>query len=250
MPGAPLGSGKGTDVRELSELVDVDRPGWPVVVRCLEHARVPVRSLPVDPGLGRTCLHRLQVTARSFLGSLALESGGLLVDHGWLRVYGGGGPALPGLGEVNDLSAAVVHGPPARLVVGHDVLGGVFALNGPACEDARYPGRPGEVVYFAPDSLVWEPLEATYSSWLQWMLQEGNLENFYTDLRWPGWRAAVGNLSPDLGLSSVPFLWTREAAADPSAVQRRPVPVAELMGLHREFAVLTGVPDPGPFGTL
>ncbi|CAL9411630.1 hypothetical protein SUDANB121_01681 [Nocardiopsis dassonvillei] len=237
-------------MRELSELIEVDRPGWPQVLGHLERSRVPVRALPGDPGRGRTCLHRLQVTARSFLGAMALESGGLLVDDGWLRVHGGGGPGLAGLGEVNDLSAAVVHGPPVRLVVGHDVLGGVFALNGPACEDDRYPGRPGEMVYFAPDSLRWEPLEAAYSSWLLWMLQEHNLENFYADLRWPGWRRAVAGLAPDLGLAADPFLWTREAAGDPAAVRRRPVPVAELVGLNRDFAALAGGPDPGPFGTL
>lgn len=237
-------------MRELSELVEVDRPGWPEVLRHLERSRVPVRALPGDPERGRTCLHRLQVTARSFLGAMALESGGLLVDDGWLRVYGGGCPELAGLGEVNDLSAAVVHGPPVRLVVGHDVLGGVFALNGPACEDDRYPGRPGEMVYFTPDTLRWEPLETVYSSWLLWMLEEHNLENFYADLRWPGWREAVAGLAPDRGLAAYPFLWSQQAAEDPAAVRRSPVPLAELAELNREFAALVGEPDPGPFGTL
>ncbi|MDT0327395.1 DUF2625 family protein [Nocardiopsis lambiniae] len=237
-------------MRELSELVEVERPGWPVVIEHLERARLPVRALPGDPDRGRTCLHRLQITARSFLGAMALESGGLLVDDGWLRVYGGGGPELPGLGEVNDLSAAVVHGPPVRLIVGHDVLGGIFALNGPGCEDDRYPGRPGEMVYFAPDSLAWEPLEAAYSSWLPWMLEEHNLENFYADLRWPGWRESVAGLTPDQGLAASPPLWTKEAARNPAAVSRRPVPFGELVALHREFRTGMDGADPGPFGTL
>ena len=34
-------------------------------------------------------LSRLQVTARSMMGALALSSGGMLVDHGWVRLLGG-----------------------------------------------------------------------------------------------------------------------------------------------------------------
>jgi len=236
-------------MRELSELVDVEDPAWPVLSEHLAGSATPVRTLPVDPERGRTCLHRLQVTARSFLGAMALECGGLVVDDGWLRVHGGGGPGLAGLGEVNDLSAAVVFGPPLRLVVGHDVLGGVFALNGPGSEGEEHPGRPGEMVYFAPDSLEWEPLDSTYSSWLQWMLA-GNLEGFYEELRWPGWRAEVEALDLTRGLAVYPFLWSAESAADLAATSRRAVPLSELTGLNREFCATLGLADPGPFGLL
>ncbi|MFD3686958.1 DUF2625 family protein [Nocardiopsis sp. NPDC058631] len=236
-------------MRELSELVEVEDPAWPVLSEHLAAGPTPVRVLPVDPVAGRTCLHRLQVTARSFLGAMALECGGLVLDGGWLRVHGGGGPDLPGLGEVNDLSAAVVFGPPLRLVVGHDVLGGVFALNGPDSEDAEHPGRPGEMVYFAPDSLVWEPMDTTYSSWLLWMLA-GNLDGFYEGLRWPGWREEVEGLDLDRGMAVHPFLWSAESAADLVATSRRAVPLSELTGANREYCATLGLPDPGPFGLL
>lgn len=48
--------------------------------------------------------------------------------------------------------------PDAGLVVAHDVLGGVFALNGPTPHAIGCPGEPGEVLYFAPDALAWEAL--------------------------------------------------------------------------------------------
>ncbi|WP_017571667.1 DUF2625 domain-containing protein [Nocardiopsis halotolerans] len=236
-------------MRELSELAEVEEPAWPALSKRLARSTVSVRALPVEPERGRTCLHRLQVTARSFLGAMALESGGLLVDGGWLRVHGGGGAELPGLGEVNDLSAAVVYGPPPRLVVAHDVLGGVFALNGPAAEDGGYPGKPGEVVYFAPDSLEWKPLEVSYSGWMLWML-EGHLKSFYQDLRWPGWREEAEALDPERGLSLHPFPWTAEAHENLAATSRRAVPMAELTGMHRDFCATLGLPDPGPFGLL
>jgi hypothetical protein len=237
-------------MRELSELVEVEEPAWPVLTERLAGSAAPVRVLPVDPVAGRTCLHRLQVTARSFLGAMALECGGLVLDGGWLRVHGGGGPDLRGLGEVNDLSAAVVFGPPLRLVVGHDVLGGVFALNGPGSEGAEHPGRPGEMVYFAPDSLRWEPMETTYSSWLLWMLA-GNLEGFYEGLRWTGWREEVEALGLGQGLAVRPRPRSGEQTpADPAAASRRAVPLGELTAANRDLSAARGLPDPGPFGLL
>jgi Protein of unknown function DUF2625 len=105
---------------------------------------------------------QLQVTTRSWLGAVTLSTGGLVADHGWLRIYGGSSAScpLPGLAHVNgfpeDLAAdwQPADGP----VIAHDVLGGVYALNlaGPAARGR--PGEPGEVVYFAPDSMAWEPL--------------------------------------------------------------------------------------------
>mgnify|MGYP006138941707 CR=1 FL=1 len=52
------------------------------------------RSADVEQAL-LGVLHRLQVTRRSTLGGLAADTGGLLVDHGWLRHLGGGSARLP-----------------------------------------------------------------------------------------------------------------------------------------------------------
>ncbi|WP_240529838.1 DUF2625 family protein [Streptomyces mangrovisoli] len=50
--------------------------------------------------------------------------------------------------------------PDGGLVVAYDVLGGVFAVNNADPGAAGRPDGPGEMVYFAPDSLRWEALGA------------------------------------------------------------------------------------------
>ena len=119
------------DLRSPSELADVDEPAWPELAALIDAAPSPVVVLPVPVDQARAVLYRLQVTARSALGALALNCGGLLIDHGWLRVLGGGGDALPDLATVNDLGDPVQsQGPPSFLAVAYDALGGRFAIDG------------------------------------------------------------------------------------------------------------------------
>ncbi|GAB3460307.1 DUF2625 domain-containing protein [Streptomonospora sediminis] len=205
-----------------------------------------------DEERGRSCLGRLQVTARSTLGAFALHCGGLLLDYGWLRIYGGAGTglpgALPGLEAVNggprDDSA---WRPENGIVVAHDVLGGAFALNGHDPAAVGRPGQPGEMVYFAPDSLEWEALDAGHTAWVHWALS-GGLAQFYSALRWPGWRAETQALATSQGVSVFPFLWSREARDDMAATSRRAVPMTEVLTLNRDFCHQLHGRDPGFLG--
>jgi hypothetical protein len=233
-------------VRELSELTDVADPAWPEL-----HAELsagPVRLFPGEPAQGQACLHRLQVTAASALGAMVLHSGGLAVDGGWLRVFGGaavpGGP--PSLAQVNRMFDPGWR-PEAGLVVAHDVLGGVFVLNGVNPPAFGRPGGPGQMVYFAPDSLGWQELEVGHSTWLSW-LASGNTAQFYADLRWPGWEAEISALTPWQGIAVYPFLWSEEAHANLAATTRRPVPMPEILGMHAEVCAQMGLPAPGFLG--
>lgn len=131
-------------MRELDELIDVTDPAWPELLEMFAASAVSLTVLPVDRDEGRRCVLQMQVTARSVLGALAVNSGGLVVDHGWLRVFGGGcvDVGLASLAQVNGFPAAFEPDwfPAEGLVVGHDVLGGVFALNGHDPAAARRPG--------------------------------------------------------------------------------------------------------------
>ncbi|WP_433448848.1 DUF2625 domain-containing protein [Streptomyces sp. CA-142005] len=240
-------------MREIDELVRVDDPAWPELRQAFAASAVPVRVLPADPDEGPRCLLQLQVTARSVLGALTLHCGGVVLDDGWVRVYGAGSAAsgLPSLGRVNAFPAEPDPGwyPADGLVVGHDVLGGVFCLNGHDPARAGRPGAPGQMTYFAPDTLEWEALDMGHSAWVWWLLS-GRLETFYDGLRRPGWREEAAALDLGQGITVFPFLWTEEAHRDLAATSRRAVPMREVLGVAADFARQLGPADPGFLGEV
>lgn len=164
-------------MRSVEDLTAVSEPAWPQLEAELQ-TNPEITVLPIAGTAGRDSLYRLQITTRSRMGALALHTGGLLVDHGWLRVLGGGDErGLPSLAEANGLPGD--EQPPAALLIGHDVLGGRFEVSGPDPAAAGRPGDPGEVCYFGPDTLAWEPLGAGHGAWLSWVAAGGTTE-FYT----------------------------------------------------------------------
>lgn len=220
-------------MRTVEELTATSDPAWPALETALL-SNPQINILPVSAAVGRDSLYRLQVSTRSRLGALALHTGGLLVDDGWLRVLGGGGErGLPSLAEVNGLPGD--EQAPAALVVGYDVLGGRFEVNGPDPATIGRPGEPGEVCYFGPDTLEWESLGAGHGAWLSWVA-EGGTGQFYESLRWPGWQEETRGLPLSHGMTVYPFLWSREAHQDLAGTTRRPAPMAELFSLQDEFA--------------
>jgi hypothetical protein len=194
-------------VRAIEELRDVTDPAWPVIEDAITEADEPAEVVPGDRVAGEETLLLLQVTARSFLGALALHTGGVLVDHGWLRILGGG------QGPLNLCTANGFGRPPeerpGQVLVAFDVLGGRFAVNGGAL-----PGSPGEVSYFAPDDLAWLPMDMKFSDFVLWSLTD-RLAMFYEHLRWPGWEAEIASLALDQGLSSYPHPSLLRAATSP-----------------------------------
>lgn len=244
---------KNVGMRELGELVDVEEPAWPMVLEQITASPTPVEVLPVDASRAGRCLVQLQVTVRSCLGAVVFYTGGLSVDGGWLRVFGGsqsrGAAGLPSLSQVNRFPSVVEPEwrPAGGLVLAHDVLGGVFALNGLDPAAAGRPGQPGEMVYFAPDRLGWEALGFGHGAWVAWLLSE-RLDQFYEDLRWPGWQEEVAALGGSEGISVYPFLWTAEAQRDLIATSRRAVPMAELLGVCGDLCRQLGLPEPGFLG--
>lgn len=214
-----------TGTRPIEALIDRAAPAWPDVKAVLTNASRPVSLLPADRDQARATLLAIQVTTRSALGAIAYETGGVLVDGGWLRILGSGHPSLGGdLRTWNGLDGA---SPPlgleGALIVAHDAIGGFFALNGGALT-----GEPGEVHYLAPDTLEWEPLGIGYTAFLGWAAT-GNLEEFYQGLRWPGWEAEIASLAGDQGLLITPFLWVGGPPIEERV--RRPIPMAELWRL-------------------
>lgn len=214
--------------RTLGRLVDTTEPGIDLVRGWIRTATNPVEVLDVDRAAGERSLVNLQITSRSPMGAIALETGGILIAHGWIRVLGSGHARLPrAIDTWNNLDAgqsAPSLRMPRALLVGDDALGGFFALDG-----GGIAGQPNHVFYFAPDSLRWEPVADSYTGWLSFVMNM-DLTKFYGEQLWPGWESDARDLPGDRAFSVVPFLW---AKGPPIAERsRRPVPIAELWDLH------------------
>ncbi|NMO21134.1 DUF2625 family protein [Pyxidicoccus fallax] len=218
--------------KTLDELINAKEPGWPVVREWLDGANKPVEVLDVSPRRGAEVLLALQVTTRSPMGAIAFQTGGLLVDHGWVRILGGGCARMEGdLARWNGLGGRPLVEPfNGAMLVAHDVLGGFFALDGGALGEGR-----GAAYYLAPDTLEWERLVDSYSELVAFLLT-GDLAKFYEDFRWPGWEKDVAALSPDRGYSFVPPLFARDEGP---GRERRDVPMVELLGMNLELADAT-----------
>jgi hypothetical protein len=146
-------------VRALEDLLS-DEPAWPLVESWLAQSTNDAVALPATREYGESVLLELQVSSRSMLGAVALETGGILIDHGWVRLLGSGSPRL-----LSTLASWNNVGPEPEidslehaLVVGFDAISGFFAING-----GQFKGERGHVFYFAPDALEWQSLDRGYT---------------------------------------------------------------------------------------
>jgi hypothetical protein len=208
-------------MRRVEELIDADEPALARVREWLAASQVEFELLPPSAARGDV-LWRLQVTTRSPLGALAYETGGLLLDGGWLRFLGSGHPRMQ-----RDLWSWNQGRSSGFFLFADDAVGGFFALNGGALGPDHH-----NVYYWSPDDLDWEPLEVGFTEFLTSFLS-GAMERLYTDLRWPGWEADARSLPADRCFAFYPFLWTIEGSITSS--HRATVPAAEAFDLKADL---------------
>jgi len=217
-------------MKTLAELTDVADPALPVIGEWIGAARCPVEVLPCSDADGADALVRTQVSIGSPMGAICYATGGILVDDGWLRVLGAGHPRLPrSLPSWNAGRApADAEGRPAFLLVGDDVIGGFFAINGGGIEGTE----AGKIAYLAPDTLQWEDTHLSYSEFLVWSWS-GKQEEFYETQRWNGWREECRKLAGDKTFSFYPFLWAEGPPIEER--HRATIPFAESWSLLFDF---------------
>jgi hypothetical protein len=219
----------------LQELINTDEPGWALVKPWIDLAKNNVEILPrIQQQAGEALVHT-QVTTRSPTGAIVYETGGLIIDNGWIRILGsGGGRMKRSLPSWNKGKTFGEYGEPAPyLLVADDAIGGFYAINsGMLGQDA------GNMYYFAPESLDWIPLEMGYTQFLLFCF-EIDMEEFYSGLRWNGWQEDMKNLPPDYAYNFSPFLWTKEGK-DINKVSRKVVPVEEVYNFNMEMRSTIG----------
>lgn len=174
----------------LEELIDPGDAGAEEVRRLLAHAVNPVEVFRSDRARGERALLRVATSTRALLGAVAYRLGGLVFDHGWLRLLAAGSARFG-----RDLTGW--NGPesaprlPGALLVGDDVSGGFFAL-----DEGAFGGPRGGAWYQGPDDEGWDALDLDYQGLFEWACN-GDLDAFYNDVRWPDWEAEVLRVGVD-----------------------------------------------------
>lgn len=225
-------------MRTLEELINKTDPAWPYVQEWIQASMNQVEVLPATSAQAAAALLQTQVTTHSPMGAIIFETGGLLIDHGWLRILGSGHSRLkrsvPAWNK--DKSFSEYGETPGFLLIADDVLGGFFAING-----GDLGTDLGHVYYLAPDTLNWENLHVSYSDFLDWCFT-GDMNEFYQHQRWQGWEEEIAQLDGDMAFSFVPFLWTAEGK-DIANISRKPVPIQELYELAQSFRTQLHPPE-------
>ncbi len=217
-------------MKTLEELIDKEDPGWKIISEWISLAKNNVAILPRDQQTAEETLVRTQVTTRSLMGAVIYETGGILIDHGWIRLLGSGSEKMKrSISSWNKGKTFANYGDiPPYLFIADDVLGGLFAINGGFLGEDT-----GNIYYFQPDALEWFPMEFGYTEFLLFCF-DGRLDDFYEGLRWNDWEENVQNLDGDHAYSCIPFLWSKEGK-DIDNVSRKAVPVDELYLLNLDM---------------
>jgi len=218
-------------MKDLHELLSEDS-AWNPTEETIKSAGNEVVVLERDRRQAEETLVDLQMSDQATLGAVVLNTGGLLIDGGWLRVLGSGHPEIAG--DIRSWNAlgpdpiALKFKPESYVIVAYDVAGGFFAVNNGAFND-----HSPNIHYFAPDTLEWEDTEKGYTDFLHWALN-GDLQQYYATFRWTGWEKDVRMLNGGQAMMIYPFLWSEEGR-DVNKADRNPVPVAELWDMQQDM---------------
>jgi len=214
--------GQTAAIRPIDSLLQHAEEGAARFYALVKTATNPIEVLPLDERRARPVLYATQVSARSTMGAVVYNTGGILVDSGWIRILGSGsaklkrdlatwntGKTTKGLGDA-----------PMLYYIADDVTGGIFALNGGALGN-----DPGNVYYLPPDDLKWMAMEMGYTDFLNFCFS-GNISGFYKELRWAHCQEEARATSGDEVLKFFPPLWSAESKGIDAAAKSR-VPVSE-----------------------
>ena len=182
------------------------------ILESIKDSSKRVEMLPVEETVSRQILNTFKIKEEDLLGNIVLNTGGIVIDD-WIRIYGAG--------KVNFYQRNIKF-PYDNLLVAEDILGGLFALL-----------DNGNIGYFAPDTLMWEDNDLSYSEFIYWALH-GDTDTYYQDYRWNTWQNDLQNLDINNGVSFYPFLWTEEDNFEKRV--RKEIPMEEIIGFQFDMA--------------
>ncbi len=223
-------------MRPTDELIINTDPGWTLVEEWINTAKNKVVVLSADPIKAKDALYKTQVSTRSPMGAIIYMTGGILIDDGWIRILGSGSPKLDRtLPDWNKGKSLEDFGDAASfLLIADDAIGGFFLLN-----NGELGTDFGNVFYFSPDNLEYEPLNLTYSEFLLFCFNY-DLDLFYEGNRWLNWQYEVSKLDGNTVFNFYPFLWTKEGK-DINKNSRKTIPVEEQYNFNLDMRKQIGL---------
>ncbi len=224
-----IGNSQEMKIRPLEELINTKDSGFKLVEDWLKDAKNEIEILERDSIKADLALYRTQVTTRSPMGAIIYETGGILIDNGWIRILGSGSDKLKrNLPEWNKGKSFEEYGQAMPfLLIADDAIGGFFALNGGEFGNQDL----GKIYYFSPDTLEWESLNIGYSDFVFWTFT-GEIDEFYEGLRWKKWEKEINEMSADRAMSFYPFLWMKYN--DLEKLHRKDIPIEEMWGMQMD----------------
>jgi hypothetical protein len=185
-----------------------EHAGWERILLIAGHSKNKVELLQKDSSRAELALAQSQLGTNTLLGSIIYNSGGILIDGGWIRILGSGCQKLTrSVPEWNAGKLSAMRNEEAfYLLVADDVLGGLFAIKASSKEELE---TIGQVFYYGPNGLTWQSTGLSYASFIAYCFS-GNLKDFYDDFRWKGWQEDIKTIDCNSVISCYPMLWTRE----------------------------------------
>lgn len=178
--------------------------------------------------LGEEAIKILDITQKSALGSIILNTSGIVIDN-WIRILGHDSKENRGILSYNLIKEdGIAKRIEKMLIVADDIIGGIFALNA-----GRFSEGVGDVWYFAPDTLEWESIDMKYSEFVAWTVQ-GNVDEFYSTMRWKAWKEDSKKVKFNEAILIYPFLWSNEIQLE--TADKKIVPVEELLQINQEYS--------------
>ncbi len=167
-------------------------------------------------------IESINVSEDSVLGQVLSHISGVIIN-GYLRIYG-----FTGSLDINKWNDKIkAYYPGNKLIIAHDVFGGVFAIN-----NGDFDDNIRNIWYFAPDTLQWENLEINYADFISWVLSDKVLD-FYESFLWSDAALLLKNIGIDEGISVYPCLWSQELNIESASKKR--VSFDEILGMNKEY---------------
>lgn len=203
---------------------------WQEIQECINSALSSNRKIDivaVDTNQANDVLQKMSADMNIYLKAIITHAAAISVDYGWLRILGSGNKELPRSISVWNKSGSEDRLSHATLFA-DDILGGFFAVN-----EGAFNGLPGEVFYFAPDTLAWEGLDVSVDNFIKWVFSD-NFREFYSTFIWSNWETEIKNLSFDQVLSVYPPLWSESMSIEKRS--RKGVSIDEAWKLNKHVS--------------